>query len=309
MVKKFLPYLFLSLLISCSTLPTEQIEQAEPADNDPLLHVEVSHGGDDFRTTQLRKYFAGLGRDFEVFRIKSVAPTQAGKVYSLNRESAGNFRYNALKVSEQVFYKQIAQSVNENFVALEDTVHHDDSEVTGTELMQIIYRQAKALETEKADLDTVDGRVTVTYAFYQGKLIIVPTTFNFVDGARNTEGTELQSHLGVNGFSKHYLLSLILSSDAMVNMAGKIYIKLVPLDDDTPLDLAHAFDAEGEVDLEHYAFHATVSNESGTFKPLGSGIPPFAQLLVDRLGLPELHYRALVPAGDPPIVGTVRPSK
>ena len=95
----------------------------------------------------------------------------------------------------------------------------------------------------------------------------------------------------------------------MVNMAGKIYIKLEPLDDDSPLDLDHAFNAEGDVDLDHYAFHVTVSNESGTFKPVGSGLPPFSQLLVDRLGLPELHYRALVPPGSPPIEGTVLPTQ
>ena len=118
--RQFLPYLILGLLISCSPLPTDQAEQSEPADNDALLRVEVSQGGDDFRTIQLRKYFESLGRDFEVFRVRSTAPTQAGETYRLTRESAGNFRYNSLKVSEQVFYKQIAQSVNDNFVALED---------------------------------------------------------------------------------------------------------------------------------------------------------------------------------------------
>ncbi|MEH6584182.1 MAG: hypothetical protein V7754_19785 [Halioglobus sp.] len=299
--------MYLPALLCAFLLPWTQL-QAEVADNSTPLSIDISQGGDDLRTTELRKYFARIGRDFEVFRVSSVTRTEAGEAYKLTRETAGNFRYNALNVSHHIFYKQIAQSVNDNFVPLEDTIHHDDSGVTGTEMLQIIYRQAKALGNEKADLDAVDGRVTVTYAYDERKLIIVPTTFNFVDGAKNTEGTELKSHLGVNGFSKHYLLSMILNDEAKVTMAGKIYIRLESLDD-SPLDLAHAFNDEGEVDLKTHAFNVTVTNESGTFKPDGAGIPAFAQLLVDRLGLEEVHYHAWVPEGEWPIEGTAVPTE
>jgi hypothetical protein len=197
--------------------------------------------------------------------------------------------------------------VNDNFIALEDSVHNDDSEVNGTELIQIIYRQAKALSREKADLEAVDGRVTVTYAFDKQQMVIVPTTFNYVDGARNSEGTVLESHLGVNGFSKHYLLSLILNKEAQVTMAGKIYIKLIPNDDSKPLDLAHAFNEQGDVDLENYTLDITITNESGTFKPDGEELESFAQLVVEVFELPQVHYYAHTAEGQVPIKGTVVP--
>lgn len=290
----------ITLFASASALHAQEAEQENQ------LYLEVSQGGDDFRTKELRKYFKHLERDFEVFRIRSTTPTEAGKVYRLQRESAGNFRYNALKISHQVFYKQIAKSVNDNFVALEDSVHNDDSEVNGTELLQIIYRQAQALTREKADLEAVDGTVTVTYAFDKQQMVIVPTNFNYVDGALNSKGTVLESHLGVNGFSKHYLLSLILNKEAQVTMAGKIYIKLTP-NDDKPLDLAHAFTEQGDVDLENYTLDITITNESGTFKPIGQELKSFAQLVVEVFELSQVHYYAHTAEGEAPIKGTVVP--
>ncbi|MEH6569180.1 MAG: hypothetical protein V7709_08900 [Halioglobus sp.] len=308
MIKTIIHATGISLLLA-TTLIHPTVGSAQETESENTLYLEVSQGGDDFRTKELRKYFNHLGRDFEVFRIRSTTPTEAGKVYRLERESAGNFRYNALKVSHQVFYKQIAKSVNDNFVTLEDTVHNDESEVNGTELLQIIYRQAKSLSRKKSDLGDVDGRVTSTYAFDKQQMVIVPTTFNFVDGARNSEGTVLESHLGVNGFSKHYLLSLILGGEAQVAMAGKIYIKLVPKDDSKQLDMAHVFDDQGDVDLENYSFDVTITNESGTFKPLGEELQSFAQLVVDVFELPELNYYAHTAEGEEPIRGTVTPTE
>ena len=191
---------------------------------------------------------------------------------------------------------------------LEDSVHHDDSEVTGVELLQIMFRNARALEKVKADLAMVKNGVTLTYTYDDFETILVPTTFNYVDNAVNTEGSKLKSKYGVNSFSKHYLLALILNEQAQVTMAGKIFIAVRPLDRDSPIDLAHVFNADGDVDLEHYGFHVTVTNDSGTFKPDGEEVPLFAQVLVDVLDIPELHYRAWTPPGEPPIEGTVVPS-
>jgi hypothetical protein len=274
------------------------------------LAAESSSGGSDFRTHEVRKYFERMGRNFEIFRIKLPAPEDASytagtRHYHLDRERAGNFRYNSLKVSAALFYKAVANSVNANFSLLIDTVNNDDSGVTGTELLQMIYRQAKALNRSHADLDTVDQRVTVTYVYDGRHLVIAPTTFNFVDNAVNASGTSLHKKFGVNSFSKHYLLALILNEQAEVTMAGKIYVRLLARETGTPVDLEHVFANGGEVNLAAYKFDLTVTNESGTFKPLSEGLPTFAQVLVDGLGLSQLNYRGFVPEGQDPVVGTV----
>jgi hypothetical protein len=124
------------------------------------LSIESSTGGDDFRTREVRKYFERMGRHFEIYRIELPAPEVAGytageRQYHLKGERAGNFRYNSLKVSSVAFYKTIAAFVNVNFSTLEDTVNNDDSNVTGTELLQMIFRQAKAPEGEEPLAGTV----------------------------------------------------------------------------------------------------------------------------------------------------------
>jgi hypothetical protein len=278
------------------------------------LAVESSSGGVDFRTIEVHKYFERMERDFEIFRIDLPAPEDASyaagtKQYNLDRARAGNFRYNSLKVSAALFYKAVANSVNANFSPLVDTVNKDGSGVTGTELLQMIYRQAKALNRSKADLDKVDQRVTVTYVYDGKHLVIAPTTFNFVDNAVNASGTSLHKKFGVNSFSKHYLLALILNPQAEVTMAGKIYVRLLAREPGTPVDLEHVFATDGEVNLAAYTFDLTVTNESGTFKPLSEGLPPFARVLVDGLGLSQLNYRGHAPEGHEPVAGTVFPSE
>jgi hypothetical protein len=277
------------------------------------LSAESSSGGSDFRTHEVHKYFERMGRNFEIFRIDFPAPQDASYTagashYHLDRDRAGNFRYNSLKVSAALFYKAVANSVNANFSPLVDTVNKDDSGVTGTELMQKIYRQAKALNRSHADLDTVDQRVTVTYVYDGRHLVIVPTTFNFVDNAVNADGTNLHKKFGVNSFSKHYLLALILNEQAEVTMAGKIYVRLLARESGTPVDLEHVFATGGEVNLAAYKFDLTVTNESGTFKPLSEGLPPFARVLVDGLGLTHINYRGHVAQGKEPETGIVYPS-
>lgn len=278
------------------------------------LVVEKSSGGIDFRTSEVRKYFERMERNFEIYRMDLPAPENASYTagtskYHLDRERAGNFRYNSLKVSKATFYKAIAKSVTFNFTTLDDTVNNDNSGVTGTELLQMIYRQAKALKRSHADLNTVDQRVTVTYAYDGKHLVIAPTTFNFVDNAVNASGTSLHKKFGVNSFSKHYLLALILNDQAEVTMAGKIYVRLLAREPGTSVDLEHVFATDGEVNLAAYKFDLTVTNESGTFKPLSEGLPPFARVLVDGLGLSQLNYRGHVPEGQEPVAGTVFPSE
>jgi hypothetical protein len=294
-------------LVACLTSAETNISMSD-------LAVESSFGGSDFRTREVRAYFARMGRDFEIYRIILPAPEDASylsgtKQYHLDRDRAGNFRYNSLKVSGAVFYKAVANSVNINFLPLVDTVNNDDSGVTGTELLQMIYRQAKALNRSHADLDAVDKRVTVTYVYDGRHLVIAPTTFNFVDNAVNADGTSLHKKFGVNSFSKHYLLALILNEQAEVTMAGKIYVRVLARESGTPVDLAHVFAADGEVNLDAYKFDLTVTNESGTFKPLSEGLSPFARVLVDGLGLTHLNYRGHVGQGKEPVAGTVYPSE
>jgi hypothetical protein len=286
-------------------------ESSNPASakHEVLFAVDISEGGDDLRTTEVRKYFENLDRKFEVYRVRPTKPTAAGKHYKLERERAGNFRYNSLKVVKKTFFGKVAKSVSENFVALEDTVHNDDSEVTGVELLQIIYRNAKALKAEKTDLDSVTNGVTLTYVYDDFETILVPTTYNFKDNAVNTEGTPLKSKYGVNAFSKHYLLALILNQEAEVTMAGKMYIAVQPLDDTSPIKLDSVFNADGDVDLDHYEFKVTMTNDSGTFKPDANEVPLFAQALVDTLNISEVHYSAWTPEGEPRVEGTVSPSR
>jgi hypothetical protein len=275
--------------------------------NDFRFLVEVSEGGDDFRTTEVREYLKHLDRKFEVYRVRPKQPTPAGKRYMLHRERAGDFRYNSLKIVHELFFGKVARSVRENFVPLEDTVHHDDSEVTGEELLQIIYRNARALRKQKADLETVTNGVTLTYVYDDFETVLMPTNFNYVDHAVNTEGSSLKQDYGVNSFSKHYLLALILNGKAEVTMAGKLYIAVRPLDEDSPIDLDHVFLPDGDVDLDHYEFFVMVTNDSGTFKPDAHEVPLFAQALVDALNIPELHYSAWSPEGQPRVEGTVTP--
>jgi hypothetical protein len=298
------------LLISTLT----SLAVAETAVPTTGLAIESSTGGDDFRTREVRKYFERMGRHFEIYRIDLPAPENASysagdKKYYLDRERAGNFRYNSLKVSSAAFYKAISTSVNVNFSILGDTVNNDGSDVIGMELLQMIFRQAKALERAHADLDTVDQRVTVTYVYDGKHLVIAPTTFNFVDNAINTRGTSLHKKFGVNSFSKHYLLAQILNEQAEVTMAGKIYVRVLARESGVAANLEKVFSADGEVNLGAYKLDLTVTNESGTFKPLAEGLPPFAQLLVDGLGLSHVNYRGLVPQGEEPIADTVYPSK
>jgi len=274
------------------------------------LTIESSSGGDDFRTKEVRKYFERMGRNFEIFRIHLPIPEDAtyaagSKRYHLDRERAGNLRYKSLKVSAGVFYKAVAKSVNANFQILDDTVNKDESGVTAIELLQMIYRQAKALNRSQADLDTVDQRVTVTYVYDGEYLVIAPTTFNFVDGAVNAKGSSLHKKFGVNSFSKHYLLALILNDQAEVTMAGKFYVRVLAHEPGVPVKLENVFPEDGEVNLTDYKFDLTVSNESGTFKPLAEGLPAFAHVLVDGLGLSKLNYRGQVPEGEEPLSGTV----
>ena len=303
-----LQLLCLVVLSACQTQPrAPSIENKSP----PLevtgarFEVQVSQGGDDLRTREVRKYFRNLGREFEVYLVRPTEPTPAGQRYDLNRKRAGNLRYNSLTVVRSAFFAQVARSVNGNFVPLESTGHHDNSEVNGERLLQILFRNARALEKQHADLDTVKNGVTLTYVYDDHELVMAPSTFNFEDNAVNAEGTSLEKDFGVNAFSKHYLLALILNEEAQVTMAGKIYIAVRSLDDEHPRDLAHVFMPGGDVDLEHYKFQVTVANDSGTFKPEGKELPPFAQLLVDTLGIDEVHYKAWTKPDEPPIEGSV----
>ena len=300
-----------TLALALSGLFLTNALPAEERGADSALAAELSRGGKGFRTVQVRKYFERLGREFGVYRIAMPAPDDATysagmQVYHLDRKRAGNLRYNSLKVSHVAFYSGVANSVHRNFEPLTDTVNNDGSEVTGIEWLQMIFRQAKALSKAGADLDAVDRRVAVTYVYDGRYLVVAPTTFDFVDNAVNTKGTTLHSHYGVNSFSKHYLLALILNDDAEVTMAGKIYIKLTARDSEKVVDLEHVFVADGEVDLKKYDFEATVTNESGTFKPMAEGLPPFARVLLEALDLPELHYRSVALTGSEPLVGSVR---
>jgi hypothetical protein len=172
----------------------------------------------------------------------------------------------------------------------------------------MIFRQAKALGRDSADLDSVDQRVIVTYVYDGKHLVIAPTTFNFVDNAVNTKGTGLHSKLGVNSFSKHYMLALILNEQAEVTMAGKIYVRIKSREPGSPVTLESVFSANGEVNLTEYEFDLTVSNESGTFKPASEGLLPFAQVLVDGLGLSRISYRGHASTGQEPLTGDVYPS-
>jgi len=274
------------------------------------LNIEASIGGDDFRTRQVRQYFERLGRTFEIYRLSIPAPEDASytagkQTYHLDRKRAGNLRYNSLKVSSAAFYKAVARSINAHFVRLEDTVNGDGSGVTGTEFLQMVFRQARALDKARADLDAVDNHVTVTYVYDGRHLIVAPTTFDFVDNAVNTRGTALHSKSGVNNFSKHYMLALILNDKAEVTMAGKIYIRILSRDSGQAVDMAHVFAAHEEVDLSAYEFELTVSNESGTFKPLAAGLPPFANVLVNALDQPQLKYRSKALDGQEPLQGVV----
>lgn len=300
-----------SLVLALCVLSLTSASPAEEHGAESALTAELSRGGKGFRTVQVRKYFERLGREFGVYRISMPAPDDATysanmQVYHLDRKRAGNLRYNSLKVSHVAFYSGVANSVHRNFEPLTDTVNNDGSEVTGIEWLQMIFRQAKALSKAGADLDAVDQRVAVTYVYDGHYLVVAPTTFDFVDNAVNAKGTNLHSHFGVNSFSKHYLLALILNDDAEVTMAGKIYIKLIARDSGKVVDLEHVFAATGEVDLQMYELEATVTNESGTFKPLAEGLPPFAGVLLEALDLPELHYRSVALAGKEPLVGSVR---
>ena len=290
--------------------PLASAEQPTPVQdpNDFRFLVEVSEGGDELRTTEVRKYFENLDRKFEVYRVRPKQPTPAGKRYMLHRERAGDFRYTSLKIVQQLFFGKVARSVRESFVPLEDTVHHDDSEVTGEELLQIIYRNARSLRKQKADLETVTNGVTLTYVYDDFETVLMPTNFNYVDHAVNTDGTSLRQDYGVNSFSKHYLLALILNGKAEVTMAGKLYIAVRPLDEDSPIDLDHVFLPDGDVDLDHYEFYVMVTNDSGTFKPDAQEVPLFAQALVDALNIPEMHYSAWSPEGEPRVEGMVTPS-
>ena len=285
---------------------------AEEFGAESALAAELSRGGKGLRTVQVRKYFERLGREFVVYRIAVPAPDDAAysagtQTYHLDRKRAGNLRYNSLKFSHVAFYKGISNSVHRNFQPLIDTVNNDGSGVTGVEWLQMVFRQAKALSKATADLDAVEGRVTVTYAYDGHFLVVAPTTFDFVDDAVNASGTSLHSHYGVNSFSKHYLLALILNEHAEVTMAGKIYIRLFARDSGDVIDLEHVFTETGEVDLDRYDFEVTVTNESGTFKPLAEGLPPFARVLSEALGLANLHYRSVAVNGSEPLVGSVQP--
>jgi hypothetical protein len=296
------------LLLLCWALSGANLLAKETGLQHPA-QAELSRGGNDFRTTEVRKYFEHLGRDFGVYRIVMLAPDDAAYIadshtYHLDRKRAGNFRYSSLKVSKAAFYKAIAKSVNEHFEPLTDTVNNDGSDVTSTEWLQMIFRQARALKKAGADLDAVDARVTVTYVYDGQYLVVAPTTFNFVDNAVNAKGSSLHKHFGVNSFSKHYLLALILNESAEVTMAGKIYIQLKAREAGTIIDLEHVF-AKHEVDLEKFEFELTVTNESGTFKPAAEGLPPFARVLAEALNLPELNYSSRPLAGSEPLTGTV----
>lgn len=302
------------VLVSLAFVLLASLALAETNVSVPDLAVESSSGGSDFRTIEVRKYFERRGRNFEIYRIRLPAPEDAGytagtKQYYLDRKRAGNFRYNSLKVSAGVFYKAVANSVTANFSPLVDTVNNDDSGVTGIELMQMMYRQAKALNRSQADLDTVDQRITVTYVYDGKNLVIAPTTFNYVDNAVNAKGSSLHKKFGVDSFSKHYLLALILNEQAEVTMAGKIYVRVLARESGTPVNLESVFPADGEVNLEKYQFDLTVTNESGTFKPLAEGLPPFAQVLVDGLGRSQLNYRGHTPEGQEPMAGTAYSSR
>jgi hypothetical protein len=300
------------ILLCWLTLPLQAFaEESQPlrAPADVRFDVELSHGGDDLRTSEVRWYFEDLGREFEVYRVRPAEPTSAGQQYKLSRKRAGDFRYNSLKVVKSTFFSKVAKSVNANFVPLEDTVNHDNSEVTGVELLQIMYRNAKALGRAKADLLSVTNGVTLTYVYDDFETILVPTNFNYVDNAQTTDGSPLKAKYGVNAFSKHYLLALILNKKAQVTMAGKLYIAIRPLDEDSPIDLAHVFTPEGDVDLDHYEFYVLVTNDSGTFKPDAEEVPLFAQLLVDTLNIPEVHYSAKGALGEPRVEGTAVRSK
>ncbi len=297
-----------TIALLSATLRAEEPGPSLPLDEDVKFTVERSSGSDkDTRTREVRLYFQNLGREFEVYRVSPTEPTAAGKHYRLERERAGNFRYNSLKVAHKTFFRYLASEVKRNFEPLPDLVHQDDSSVSGEELLQILFRNAKGLDHKKADLDAVKNGVTLTYVYDDFQTIMVPSTYNFKDNALNTEGSTLKSDFGVNSFSKHYLLALILNDEAKVSMAGKIFIAVEPLDEESPLKLSRVFDESGDVDLEHYRFDVTVTNDSGTFKPDGEELPLFAQLLVDVLDIDELRYRAWVEPGSPPLEGTVKP--
>ena len=299
---------WISLLLMLTAPAFADDNSSAPTDEDVRFEVEFSQGSDkDTRTREVRKYFQSLGREFEVYRITPTEPTAAGKRYKLERERAGNFRYNSLKVANKTFLRYLASEVKRNFEPLPDLVHQDDSAVTGEELLQILFRNARGLSHKKADLDTVTNGVTLTYVYDDFQTIMVPTTYNFKDNTQNTDGTTLKSDYGVNSFSKHYLLASILNDEVKVSMAGKIFIAVVPLDDDSPLKLDSVFDKDGDVDLDHYRFDVTVTNDSGTFKPNGEELPLFAQLMANVLDIPELRYRAWVEPGSPPLEGVVTP--
>jgi hypothetical protein len=152
---------------------------ADEANEEPLIGVEISAGGNDLVTSEVRAYFNRLGRDFHVFRGQVITPTPAKEVYKLHRERAGDFRYNALKVSNAAFYSTIAKSVKENFKPLDDDIHYDKSEVNGVEFLQIIFRQAKALNNKKADLESTEGTITSTYVYDDKRMVLMPTTFHY----------------------------------------------------------------------------------------------------------------------------------
>ena len=87
MIKQFTHSIWLTLCLAAaiSLIASGSVLQAQEVEQENQLYLEVSQGGGDFRTKELRKYFKHLGRDFEVFRIRSTTPTEAGKVYRLQK--------------------------------------------------------------------------------------------------------------------------------------------------------------------------------------------------------------------------------
>ena len=262
------------------------------------------------RAELVQHHLGSHGRDFVVYLLKMddlddgvlcAVGCDAASTYTIDRESAGTGKWIGLKLGNLLAFSGMAEDLR--FEPLADRINRQGG-TSATEFLQMAVAEViDGLIHIGGDLKDVSHRLSMTYAFSakDRSLVMAPTALHLVEGALSDDGAPVRRFHTANIFTKHAFLARLLNEEQRINMAGEIYMKIEPKDGvpreeifgDDGIDLDKIYDRERRVvDLDRVAIELVVKNDSGTYKPRGAGIVPFAWTLMKALKVDRVGFEA-----------------
>lgn len=305
--RRVILHLFAALILGFSLAGSGLAEGTAGTSDLPIFRAVI----DESRRAQFAQgRLDDHGRDYVIYLLKMdgldegvlcAVGCDAASTYTVNRDTAGTWKWLGLKLGNVAFFSGIAKDLT--FEPLPDTIDKQGG-TNATEFLQMAAaEQIKGLIHKGGGLEDVNDTLSMTYAFStkDRALVMAPNALHLVEGAKSADGDALEPSKTAEIFTKHAFLARVLNDEQRINMAGEMYMRIEPRDGvpaervltDGEIDLDKVYDKETAVlDLDLVSIDLVVKNDSGSFKPSGGEIAAFAWTLMKALAANRVGFEA-----------------